>query len=560
MRKFFLACAFAGVLPLAAFAQAAKPVKAAMPAKPVSAAAKNAEAITAAEMRDYLFFVASDEMEGRNTPSKGLDITARFIAMNLSRWGLKPAGDKNHTSYFQSFPLVRRKMDNDQSKAVIGDKTFKLNTDFYMLSGVSEGFSGPLVYAGDGWVLTAKNRNPYAGLEVKDKIIVVSANLSTRGRPLDITDEDLKGKKGEDWYSPADYAKKNGAKGVIIVLTNEDYESWSAYRRFFGSSNNFRVDAAGVGEDEDEDAGDGVPTIMASKAMAEGLFAGEAKSGAEIISTFDKGQAAAPFALNKTATVNIKGEIERAKTQNVVAILEGSDPVLKNEYVAVGAHYDHVGIGNCGGVTPDDNICNGADDDGSGTVAVLNLARAFALSNPRPKRSIIFIWHAGEEKGLWGSAYFVENPTVPLANIVAQLNIDMIGRTRPAGDTDKRNANLTGPKEIYVIGSKLMSTELGALSERVNASYLNLAFNYKYDDKNDTERLFYRSDHYNYAKKGIPIIFYFDGIHQDYHGAGDHADKIDYDKMEMVTRTVFMTSWELANTPKRPTVDKKPAL
>ena len=260
---------------------------------------------------------------------------------------------------------------------------------------------------------------------------------------------------------------------------------------------------------------------------------------------------------DKNAEISLKGEVERAKTQNVVGILEGSDPTLKSEYVAIGAHYDHVGIGNCGGVTPTDNICNGADDDGSGTVAVLNLAHAFAMSNPRPKRSIIFIWHCGEEKGLWGSEYFVEHPTVPLASIVTQLNIDMIGRSRKPDDTNKRNDNLSGPKEIYVIGSKLMSTELGALSERVNASYLNFGFNYKYDDPNDTERFFYRSDHYNYAKKGIPIIFYFDGVHQDYHGAGDHPDKIDYDKMEMVTRTVFMTGWEIANAAKRPTVDKK---
>jgi hypothetical protein len=542
MRKFLLVCALAGAMLGSVFAQAAKPVKAALPA------ARNAEAITAAEMRDYLFFVASDEMEGRNTPSRGLDLTAKFIAMNLSRWGVKSGGDNG--SYFQYFSLVRRKFDNDQTNIRVGEKSFKLNSDFYILDGVKDSLSGSLVYVGDGWMVKAKNRNPYSGVDVRDKIMVVSTSFRSRGRPADITDADLGGKKGEDWADPEEYAKTHGAKGIILTFTGAEYDNWNAFRRFFGGGNNFRLDASG---------GDGsdVPTLIASKEMMEAMFASEAKSGAEVLAAFEKGVANPSFALTKPIAVNIKGEIERAKTQNVVGIIEGNDPVLKNEYVAIGSHYDHVGIGGCGGQTPTDNICNGADDDGSGTVAMLNLARAFAISNPRPKRSILLVWHAGEEKGLWGSEYYVEHPTVPLNKIVTQLNIDMIGRSKQVGDTNRRNANLTGPKEIYIIGSKLMSTELGALSERVNASYLNLTFNYKYDDPNDTERLFYRSDHYNYAKKGIPIIFYFDGVHEDYHQAGDHPDKIDYQKMELVTRTIFMTGWELANQAKRPTVDKK---
>ncbi|MDQ3014042.1 MAG: M28 family peptidase, partial [Acidobacteriota bacterium] len=250
------------------------------------------------------------------------------------------------------------------------------------------------------------------------------------------------------------------------------------------------------------------------------------------------------------------------------------DETLKSEYIAVGAHYDHVGVrpasdegktdtwaryknfldsaGRTGGK---DNLWNGADDDGSGTAAVLSIAEALA-KNPRPKRSLLLVWHAGEEKGLLGSAYIADHPPVPIKQIIAQLNIDMIGRTRPAGDAKKQNENLTGVDEIYVIGSKLMSTELGQLSEAVNNGYLKLKLNYKYDDTNDRERLFYRSDHFNYARKGIPIIFYFDGVHEDYHQAGDHVEKIDFDKMEKVTRTVFATMWKLANASARPKVDK----
>jgi Zn-dependent M28 family amino/carboxypeptidase len=242
-----------------------------------------------------------------------------------------------------------------------------------------------------------------------------------------------------------------------------------------------------------------------------------------------------------------------ATTQNVVGVVEGRDKRLRNEYVALGAHYDHVGVGRA---VNGDSIYNGADDDGSGTTALLALAEAF-MKGKRPDRSILFVWHAGEEKGLWGSEYFARYPTVPLENIVAQLNIDMIGRSKRPGDTNPKNKMLSGPEEIYVIGSKMMSTQLGELSDAVNASYFGLKFNYHYDQPNDPEQLFYRSDHYNYAKNGVPIIFYFDGVHEDYHQPSDHADKIDYQKMEKITRTIFVTASEIANRPARPVVDRQ---
>ena len=188
---------------------------------------------------------------------------------------------------------------------------------------------------------------------------------------------------------------------------------------------------------------------------------------------------------------------------------------------------------------------------------MLSMAEALAHARQRPKRSVLFVWHAGEEKGLWGSRYFAENPTIPLDKIVTQLNMDMIGRSKKDGDTNTRNQTLSGPNTVYVIGSKMMSTELGELSERVNASYLNLQLDYKYDDPADPNRFFFRSDHINYARKGIPIIFYFDGVHEDYHRPGDEPQKIDYEKMQRVTRTVYVTLWEIATRPARPKVDKQ---
>ena len=175
----------------------------------------------------------------------------------------------------------------------------------------------------------------------------------------------------------------------------------------------------------------------------------------------------------------------------------------------------------------------------------------------RPKRSILFVWHAGEERGLLGARFFTTFPTIALDRIVAQLNIDMIGRSRAPDDTKAANATLTGPREVYVIGSRMMSTELGELSARVNKNYLDLPFNYKYDDPDDPSRFFFRSDHYHYAQKGIPIIFYFSGVHECYHQPCDDVSGIDFGKMEAVTRTVYGTMLALADAPTRPVVDKK---
>ena len=245
----------------------------------------------------------------------------------------------------------------------------------------------------------------------------------------------------------------------------------------------------------------------------------------------------------------------RPRTLRFVAIWEGSDPVLKNEMVAIGAHYDHVGVNpNARG---EDKIWNGADDDGSGTVAVLSIAEALAKAPKRPKRSVLFVWHTGEEKGLWGSEYFNKFPTVDIKKVITQLNIDMIGRSRKPDNTDPRNKDLSGENEIYVIGSEMMSSALGAVTKGTNDGYLKLGYNYRYDDPKDTNRFFFRSDHFNYAVNGIPIVFWFDGVHEDYHQAGDHPDKIDYQKMEKVTRTIFLTLWELTDLKQRPAVDKQ---
>jgi len=517
-------------------------VKAKVPTAAALLAARGGETITAAQMRGYLSFIASDEMEGRDTPSRGLDTVAKFIALNLGRWGFKPYGDDG--TFFQKIALRRDALDATKSIAEINGEKFRVGDDF-VPNPVSATVSGPLVYAGNGWVIKSKNLDPYPGVDVKDKIIVVSGQPFP-GFPRGVTRQDLSGKRGEDWNSPAGYAQQHGAKAVLIIPDPQTAQNWEPQRQRALSPGGAVVEKFST-----QPNGPPVPSILMSMRMANALLAGEkydaaTLSGTEAIPAFD-------LSATKTVNINVAVKTDRPTTQNVVAVWEGSDPVLKNEYVAMGAHYDHVGICAPGQA---DAICNGADDDGSGTTALLAMAEALSRARQRPKRSVLFVWHCGEEKGLWGSRYFTEYPTVPLDKIVTQLNIDMIGRSKKEGDTNTSNKELTGPDAIYVIGSTMMSTELGALSQQVNKSFLNLSYDVKYDDPADPNRFFFRSDHYNYARKGIPIIFFFDGVHEDYHRPGDEPQKIDYDKMEKVARTIYMTLWEVAGLPTRPKVDK----
>lgn len=555
MRKFKLAALalLLALLPFSAAPQQAQRLQhAAVASAPTLSAATldAAKRITAERLSEYLHFVAADAREGRDTPSRGLDETAKYIADHLKSFGVKPAGDDG--TYFQRIALKRDKVDAARTTFELNEQPYNFGEDFLVARGAGAA-EGELVYAGQGWVVKSKGINPYKGLDVRDKIVIVAGT----GLPPGLTRADAPGRPGGDWDSPESYAQRNGARGIIFIpRTRGDLNRWWRFRLSSLQRGVYQVERFAE-QDSPAASTAALPTVYASQRLLDALFAGERLSGTDATKQVQAQavEAAPAFALspNKRVRFSISSTSETATTQNVVGVLEGRDPVLKNEYVALGAHYDHVGVGTpVGG----DSIYNGADDDGSGTVAVLNIAEAFA-KGPRPRRSILFVWHCGEEKGLWGSEYFTRFPTVPLERIVTQLNIDMIGRSKKEGDANPANRYLTGPDEVYVIGSKMMSTELGDLSERVNHAFLNLSFNYRYDDPRDPNRFFFRSDHYNYAQHGIPIIFYFDGVHEDYHRPGDEPDKIDYRKMERVARTVFVTATELANSPARPRVDKR---
>lgn len=530
------------LLPTATLAQA--PIVRITPAEK-----KIADGVTAKQLSDYLYFVASDEMEGRDTPSRGLDTTAKFIGMNLSRWGFRPAGDNG--TFYQKMAMTREALDTAATTLEINGQSFVLNEDFYRVSGTGTA-SGTVVFGKDGWMVKSKGIDAFAGVDVKGKIVVLSSQGFSQAtlipRPNGVTDDDLKGEPGVDWANPMTYAKKKGAAAVVVIAPPQLQGMWGRLRGFLGGGSLY-VDKL---RDTPTNSNTDTPAFLVSEKVANAIFNGE---------DADKNSATA-FETKKSAKASAATRIEKLMTQNVVAVWDGSDPVLKNEMVAIGAHYDHVGVNpNAQGA---DKIFNGADDDGSGTVAVLAIAEALAKAQKRPKRSVLFVWHAGEEKGLWGSEYFNKFPTVDIKQVIAALNIDMIGRSQDPNNIIKCDApgkrcneELSKANEIYVIGKDMMSSTLGSVVDGTNNGYLKLAYNTKYDDPKDPNKFFFRSDHFNYALNKIPIAFWFDGEHEDYHGAGDHADKIDYAKMERVTRTILLTLWELTDLKLRPKVDKE---
>ena len=540
--------------------QGARVASSSAPSNYFAAERAAAERITAEGMKEILYVIASDEYAGRDTPSPGLDKTAQFIVDRLRKLKVKPAGDNG--TYFQRIALTKTEVDREQSAAQLGEQTFRMGVDFLPGGRTSGEAEASVVYAGYGWVIKSRNVNPYEGIDVRDRIVVVSGDGLTP--PPGVPVSSL---RPGDWETPVSYAQKHGARALVIVPRDFERRWRRGVSRIARPAYAVpRLENVASEDDEEEEAAPpaaGVVSILPSRAMLEALFAGEQLDGAGVLKLAQAppgGEQPVAFALkaDKRLRLSVKLSVTDAFTQNVVGVLEGKDSKLKKEYVALGAHYDHVGSNGASGCRPvgADSICNGADDDGSGTTSLLAMAEAFS-KGPRPKRSILFVWHTGEEKGLWGSEYFTRYPTVPLKQIVAQLNIDMIGRSKKEGDTNPLNRMLTGPDEIYVIGSRMMSTQLGELNEAVNREYLNLKYNYHYDEPNDPERLFYRSDHFNYAKQGVPIIFYFDGVHEDYHKPTDSADKIDYKKMENIARTIFILASELANAPARPFLDKQ---
>jgi len=483
-----------------------------------------ASTITSDELKEKLYIYASDEHQGRETGSEGqkkaLDyIKDHYVSINI------PSAVTPDT-YFQEVPLKNIK--TPKVSITVNGTSFNYFEDFISQTSAATGtFSAnEIVYAGYG--IDHEKSNDYENLDVKGKIVIVKS-----GEPKDKagnylvsgTKEISKWSNGRQSISAKrNAAKENGAKALFFM----DDALFKRYSKFY--------------KERDEKGGSRSLSLPKQGEEIYHFLISE-KLGKALVSTIDDTEDNA--VVKSTVEVNYESVSVDLPSANVAAIIKGSEK--PEEYIIISSHSDHIGLSN------DGQINNGADDDGSGSVAMLEIAEAFRAAAEKghgPKRSIVFLHVTGEERGLLGSRYYTDySPLFPLENTVADLNIDMIGRVDPKRESDNRNY-------LYLIGSDKLSTELHNISEEVNKTYTNIEFDYTYNDENDPNRFYYRSDHYNFAKNNIPIIFYFNGTHDDYHRPTDTPDKIEYDLLENRTRLVFHTAWELANREARIVVDK----
>jgi len=499
-----------------------------------------ADRITAAQLDKDLGYLASDELLGRNTPSPGFDRAAGYIVARLERAGLKPAG--NNGSFLQHYTMRESTVAEDAFIEADG-KRFPLGEGFLMRA-----FAGPLkgrlsaVYVGHGWTLPSRGIDPYAGVDVKGKLVIVHG---PRAVPKGVDIRQI-GRVSVDASSPFVEAERRGAAGVIFVPLTSALKGWS---QMSGQNTVVRELAPRV---PSAYAATPVTSILLSQAATDALFAGERVDGAKLVALGDSSDYPPSFQLARTVTVNIAaGSTTDHQPYNVVAILEGSDPVLKNEYVTIESHLDGaVGTRTVEG----DSIYNSADDNASGSAGNLAIAE-YMMTAPRPKRSLVFIWDSGEERGLWGTRYFVHRPPVPLDKIVAHINVDMIGANRAPGSPDEKATGTTGPNEVYLIGPGVLSERADRLIERVNRGYLNIKFNRDHD-RAESEFFYPRTDAGPFLERGILTIGFTTGIHERYHAPSDEAKYLDPAKMEAITRTVLATAWMLADATERPGIDK----
>jgi len=499
--------------------------------------------ITAADLSKHLTIIASDEYEGRNTGEKGQKMAAEYIAREFREDGLVGPVKEGNNPYYQAFELERSQW--GEGYILAGGKKFMMLQDFFVLgsSPYQTEQAADVVFAGYG--IDDAKYSDYANVDVTGKLVVVLAGepKGSNGNYL-ISGTTKTSDWGNDYRTKRNAATKRGAKGVLVVTgnTNDEFNTMTQRYKSYASRPSLGLKSTGTQENA---------AVMFVSPVAGAALLGTTPEKL-IAYNSEVTKAGKPVAAAFTAPKDVKVMTARVTTpvptENVLGFVEGSDK--KDEVIVVTAHYDHVGIEE--DAPGDDKIFNGANDDGSGTVAVIELAEAFAQAKKAghgPRRSVLFMAVTAEEKGLLGSEYYANNPIFPLANTVANINIDMIGRMD--FDYEKQNDS----NYIYVIGADKLSSELHQINEEANQKHVNLKLDYKYNDENDPNRFYYRSDHYNFAKHNIPIIFYFNGVHADYHKASDSVDKILFDSAEKVARLAFYTTWELANRDNRIVVD-----
>lgn len=489
-----------------------------------------AQTITQEELREHLQIIASDDMEGRETGTAGQKKAAAYISGYFAGLNLPPVvGD---TSYFQNYPITENKWEEPYIE--VDGQRFTFLEDFYSFFRLADPIDTSfqqITFAGYG--ISSEKYDDYAEVDVTGEAVMILA-----GEPQD--------KEGNyyvtDSSEPSRFTKslmaslgtKRTLAGIedaaLVIVVDDDFKkhlnrySMAARRPILKLQNKFAQPSL----------------VIISPKMAKAL---SGKNDLDKLQQrIDKKGKSSSFTNKVSLKVDLQQDVEHITSENVLGYVEGSD--LKDELIVVTAHYDHIG-------KQGEFINNGADDDGSGTVTVLEVAEAFVEAKEAgngPRRSILFMTVSGEEKGLFGSKYYTEYPIFPLEKTIANLNIDMVGRIDPYHAEDSNY--------VYIIGSDRLSAELHQVNEEANQTYTQLNLDYRYNAEDDPNRFYYRSDHYNFAKNNIPVVFYFNGTHADYHRPSDTIEKISFPLLQKRAQLVFHTAWKLANRDERIVVDK----
>lgn len=492
-------------------------------------AIKYANTILAEDLKKHLEVIASDKFEGRETGRKGQKMAASYIQSEFQAAGVMPG---NNGKYFQEFPVIIQH--SGGTDFAINDKNYGFLDDFYFYRGFKDTTfkTNEIVFCGYG--IDDSKYSDYKNVDVKGKIVMVLAGEPMRKGKSVITKTKEYSPWSLNWRMKLQAAKDHGAKAIFIIPENIQQNVLTLIH--YIESPSMMLDTGEPAKSKR------LTNFFISPKMADEIL----KESGYTVKGLRKQITKKTITINCNATVyvNMHRETENLKSENVLGFIEGTDK--KDEVLILTAHYDHIGIDEKNG-----EVYNGADDDGSGTVAIMEIAEAFAKAKAEgngPRRSVLIMPVAGEEKGLLGSEYYSDNPVYPLDKTIADLNIDMIGRIDKKHDG---NADY-----VYIIGSDMLSSELHQVNEQANTTYTNLELDYEFNTVDDPNRYYYRSDHYNFAKNNVPVIFYFNGVHADYHKSTDTVDKINYEKMEKITRLVFHTAWQLANQEKTIEVNK----
>lgn len=507
--------------------------------------------ITASDLESHVSFLASPLLEGRKNGEEGLEIAARYLVSQVKLTGLKPA---NGDSFYQPYTLRRKVTDYDKSEIQVisnGKDTLSSHEAFVSLipTGPSEfTIEGEIVFAGYGIKADKYNYNDFENIKTEGKILLVMDRA-----PME---EDGKTSHFEEagWTSEMNFQLKLSTliltkpKAILIVLDPKSgFESFEESNPGIAGYLDSELSIKGDKEKMPNPFMASMPKVLfIHKNLADQILSGSGHTLSELQKEIDNSLKSSSFEIpDKKLFIDSKTSGKEITLNNVAGYVEGSDPVLKNEIVVFSGHYDHIG-GTGSKVNP------GADDDASGCSALLEMAEAFQSLKKKPARTILFLWVSGEEIGLFGSESYTRAPLFPLEKTVANLNMDMIGRVKGVADSTDQTP-MTGSNTVFVITGN-QSKELVAIADEIDKKS-RIDFDYSLSGRGHPLQLFSRSDHYNFVEKDIPVLFFTTGLHSDYHTPGDVVEKLDFSKMELVTRTMYEIGLEVANRKTRPVVD-----